>query len=67
MGNLLILDAAPETLGAIKSKAEYIADVVRSLLAAERTMPIMTAEDLLRQLEAIADAVDEYNDLGEED
>ena len=67
MGNLSILDAAPETLGAIKSKCEYIEDVVLSLLAAGRTMPAATADDLLRQLEAIADAVDEYNDWGEHD
>ena len=50
-----------ETIGKIKCKAEYIADLCIDMLANNRTMPDVYAAEILRKLEECADVVTEYS------
>lgn len=61
-----------ETLYKIASKAEYIMDIARSVATQKEGNEIETVDtvmlnNILRQLENIADALDEYHDWGEEE
>lgn len=60
-----------ETLYKIASKAEYVMDVARSVATQKEGNEIGTVDavrlnNILRQLENIADALDEYHDWGSE-
>jgi len=53
-----ILDAKLETIGAIKSKADYISDLCIAYLSAtsdSQKLPALVAENYLRQLESFAE------------
>lgn len=58
-----------ECLGAIASKAQYIQDLAIGILAGNvhDPLPEIYASDILRQLQAIADVLDEYHDFGLDD
>lgn len=49
--------------GKIKSKADYIADVVINMLAVGELLPDNVGEDILRSLSNIADLLDEYHNF----
>ena len=53
----------------IKSKAEYIADLVTGIMSGNvrAEIPQELLDDIYRQLSNIADALDEYHDFGEDD
>lgn len=61
-----------EIIYKIASKAEYIMDIARSAATQKEGNEIGAVDavmlnNILRQLENIADALDEYHDCGEED
>ena len=61
-----------ETLYKIASKAEYIMDIARSVATQKEgneigTVDAVMLDNILRQIENIADTLDEYHDWGEDD
>ena len=54
----------------IKSKAEYIADLITGIMAGckHEDIPQTLVDDIYRQISGIADTIDEYHDFdcGEE-